>query len=244
MKRLHTQTLSPQRLPESQISALFALYERYYGGTSAALFRRDLLEKDHILLLQDAAKTVRGFSTLKIISFVHQNAPARAVFSGDTIIDHAFWGEQTLPLAWCRLVGRIKAQQPEVPLFWLLIVKGCRTYRYLSVFSRSHYPNRRYPTPPETQAMMHQLAAARFGRHYDESSGLVRYPHPQGHLKSEWHSTLGGGNPEAQFFARCNPHHADGEELVCLTRLEADNLRSFALRGFMQGLAEGALEEA
>jgi hypothetical protein len=29
---------------------------------------------------------------------------------------------------------------------------------------------------------------------------------------------------------------------VCLTRLEADNLRSFALRGFLQGLADGALE--
>ena len=50
------------------------------------------------------------------------------------------------------------------------------------------------------------------------------------------------GKPEAQFFARCNPRHATGDELVCLTRLEADNLRSFALRGFLQGLADGALE--
>ena len=242
MSRLHTRTLSPQRLPESQIDTLFALYARYYAGTSAALFRRDLLEKDHILLLQDETDTVRGFSTLKIISFVHRNAPARAVFSGDTIIDHAFWGEQTLPLAWCRLVGRIKAQQPEAPLFWLLIVKGDRTYRYLSVFSKSHYPNRRYPTPPDTQAIMHQLASARFGYHYDPASGLVRYPQSQGHLKSEWHNNPASGKPEAQFFARCNPRHATGDELVCLTRLEADNLRSFALRGFLQGLADGALE--
>ena len=94
----------------------------------------------------------------------------------------------------------------------------------------------------ETYARARQLASARFGYHYDPASGLVRYPQSQGHLKSEWHSSPASGKPEAQFFARCNPRHATGEELVCLTRLEADNLRSFALRGFLQGLADGALE--
>ena len=106
MSRLHTRTLSPQRLPESQIDTLFALYARYYAGTSAALFRRDLLEKDHILLLQDATDTVRGFSTLKIISFVHRNTPARAVFSGDTIIDQL----KSVAIGTARL-----AQQPATP---------------------------------------------------------------------------------------------------------------------------------
>ena len=116
---------------------------------------------------------------------LHPSRPQRPrPLSGDTIIDHRFWGEQTLPLAWCCLAGRIKARQPDLPLYWLLIVKGDRTYRYLNVFSKTYYPNRRYPTPPETQSLIDHLAAARFGRHYLPESGLIRYPESQGHLKT------------------------------------------------------------
>ena len=241
MNKLTTRTASPSELTEAAIGSLYNLYARYYGGTSPDLFRRDLLEKDHILLLEDENGETRGFTTLKVIPFTHLGRSGRALFSGDTIIDHRFWGEQTLPLAWCCLAGRIKAQQPDLPLYWLLIVKGDRTYRYLNVFSKTYYPNRRYPTPPETQSLIDHLAAARFGRHYLPESGLIRYPESQGHLKNEWLNEKTADNPESRFFRSRNPGHTQGDELVCLTLLEPDNLRSFALRGFTQGLALGAL---
>lgn len=241
MTRLHTRTERPNRLPESRIDELYALYARYYAGTSPALFRRDLLEKDWVLLLADEDGAVRGFSTLKVLQAEHQGRPVRALFSGDTVIDHRFWGEQTLPLAWCRLAGRIQAMQPEVPLYWLLIVKGDRTYRYLNVFSRQYYPNRRYATPPDIQALMDDLAAARFGPAYDAVRGLVCYPESQGHLKAEWHTDKQDSHPEAAYFRSRNPSHGHGDELVCLTLLAPENLRSFALRGFRQGWEEGPL---
>lgn len=239
--RLRTRTARPQRLPENTVAALYALYARYYGGATAALFHRDLAEKDHILLLTDEDGHIRGFSTLKIINAIHCGQPVRALFSGDTIIDHRYWGEQTLPLAWCRLAGQICAQQPDVPLYWLLIVKGDRTYRYLNIFSKQYYPNRRQSTPPETQALMDTLAAARFGSAYHPASGLIRHAHTQGYLKAQWHTPPGTRNPEAQYFHHRNPGAAQGDELLCLTRLSPDNLRSFALRGFHQGLAAGGL---
>ena len=31
----------------------------------------------------------------------------RALFSGDTVIDPAYWGEQALVRAFCRLIGRL-----------------------------------------------------------------------------------------------------------------------------------------
>ena len=237
---LATRTQTPQSLSEIQTAQLYALYATYYGGTSPELFQRDLQEKDQILILQDGNTPV-GFTTLKIIHTQHQNQPIRAVFSGDTIIRHEYWGSQTLPLAWCELIGKIQAQQPHIPLYWLLIVKGDRTYRYLNVFSKTYYPNRRYPTPPETQSLIDHLAAARFSRHYLPESGLIRYPESQGHLKNEWLNEKTADNPESRFFRSRNPGHTQGDELVCLTLLEPDNLRSFALRGFTQGLALGAL---
>ncbi|MDO4693156.1 MAG: hypothetical protein Q4A62_00805 [Eikenella sp.] len=238
MNRLCTRTEMPSRLPESRIDELYALYARYYAGTSPALFRRDLLEKDGVLLLADEGGAIRGFSTLKVLQAEHQGRPLRALFSGDTVIDHRFWGEQTLPLAWCRLAGRIQAMQPEVPLYWLLIVKGDRTYRYLNVFSKQYYPNRRHATPPDIQALIDGLAAARFGPAYDAARGLVRHPESQGHLKAEWHTGKQDSHPEAAYFRSRNPGHGQGDELVCLTLLAPENLRSFALRGFQQGLEE------
>ena len=223
MNKLTTRTASPSELTEAAVGSLYGLYAHYYGGTSPELFRRDLLEKDHILLLEDENGETRGFTTLKVIPFTHLGRSGRALFSGDTIIDHRFWGEQTLPL------------------YWLLIVKGDRTYRYLNVFSKTYYPNRRYPTPPETQSLIDHLAAARFGRYYLPESGLIRYPESQGHLKNEWLNEKTADNPESRFFRSRNPGHTQGDELVCLTLLEPDNLRSFALRGFTQGLALGAL---
>ena len=148
---LATRTQTPQSLSESQTAQLYALYATYYGGTSSELFQRDLQEKDQILILQDGNTPV-GFTTLKIIRAEHQNQPVRAVFSGDTIIRHEYWGSQTLPLAWCELIGKIQAQQPHIPLYWLLIVKGDRTYRYLNVFSKQYYPNRKTPTHPKSKA--------------------------------------------------------------------------------------------
>ena len=239
---LTTHTQTPQSLNAAQIAQLYTLYQTYYGGTSAPLFQRDLQEKDHILILQDHAHII-GFTTLKIIHAQHQNQPIRAIFSGDTIIQHDYWGSQTLPLAWCELVGKIQAQQPHIPLYWLLIVKGDRTYRYLNVFSKQYYPNRKTPTPPEIQSLINQLARDRFGAYYQAERGIVHYPQSQGHLKAQWHNSASNRNPEAQFFAEKNPHYQQGDELVCLTLLAADNLKSYALRGFLAGQAAGQVAE-
>lgn len=243
MTRLTTRTLAPRRLADAERQALYRLYAHYYGGTSPQLFFSDLDEKDLILLLADADRTLRGFTTLKIIRTTHCGRPVRALFSGDTVIDHRYWGEQTLPLAWCELAGRIYARQPDTPLYWLLIVKGDRTYRYLHVFSKDYAPNRRRPTPPDVRALIDRLAAERFGSAYRPAEGLVRHPESHGHLKSEWHTPSDSRHPEAAYFRQRNPGCLNGDELVCLTRLAPDNLRSFALRGFQAGLAKGPYPE-
>lgn len=243
MKPLTTSFCRPQSVSPDTIRQLFELYATYYGGTSASLFEHDLRQKDWILLLHGEHGQICGFSTLKILTAKHQNQHVRAIFSGDTIIAHEYWGSQTLPLAWCELIGRIAAEQPETPLYWLLIVKGDRTYRYLNVFSKQYFPNRKIPTPPDVQILIHQLARSLFGEHYLPEQGIVHYPQSRGHLKPEWHNPSTSHNPEARFFAEHNPHFADGDELVCLTLLREDNLKSFALRGFQAGIAQGSLKD-
>lgn len=213
---------------------MLRLYCRYYEACDGERFQRDLAEKDYVILLHDLQGDLRGFSTLEVLAFEYDGRPQRAVFSGDTIVHHQFWGGQTLPLAWCRLAGRIKAQAPGLPLYWFLISKGHRTYRYLPLFAKRFYPTWRYETPSAIQALMDGLARQKFGDTYDPSTGLIRFPRSHGHLRTPWaevDSRL-SEKPDVRYFLNRNPGHRRGDELVCLTELCSDNLRSHALRAF------------
>ena len=215
------------------VNEMFDLYGTYYDATSPSLFEQDLGNKDFVVVLRDDAGAVAGFSTLAIV-----DAPfGRAIYSGDTIIDRAHWGTQALAFTWLRFAGELKAQAPDSPLYWFLIVKGHRTYRYLSAFSVDFYPHWQKPTPSWAQAIMAELACRRFHDAYDAARGVVSFPQSRGHLKPAWAAVEPeeAARPDVAFFLAANPGFTRGDELVCLTELAAGNLRPLARRVFEQG---------
>jgi hypothetical protein len=161
-------------LGADEVDAMYALYDRYYGGGDATTFRADLAEKSHLVWLAECDRLC-GFSTLATQTFRTPAQEARAVFSGDTIIDHEYWGEQALARTFCRFAGALKAERPSQPLYWFLISKGYRTYRYLHAFARRYFPHPREATPPDVQACMDALGRARFGAAYRAELGIVRF---------------------------------------------------------------------
>ena len=76
----------------TQQREMYALYERYYEGSSFEVFQRDLLAKDRVVLLRDEDGELCGFSTLAMYARQFEGAPLRVVFSGDTIVDERCWG--------------------------------------------------------------------------------------------------------------------------------------------------------
>ena len=238
MTNLRTSIQELSKLDEDVKKSMYALYSKYYDSTSESSFLNDLLDKNYAILLLNHEEQLKGFSTLAILTQEHDGTIFRAIFSGDTIIHHDHWGQQALAFPWIRLAGRIKAQQPHIPLFWFLIVKGHRTYRYLSAFSHQYYPAWSHPTPPEVQALMDRMATTRFGEYYDPLSGLLRFPHSYGHLSHNWAIVPEEDRrrPEVQFFLERNPGYTHGHELVCLTELHEGNLRPLARRLFLQGM--------
>jgi hypothetical protein len=232
--------------PRHQVSAvdaqrMYALYSTYYSATSPGRFAADLAAKDYVIELVEGAE-LRGFSTLAVLDFQAGGAPRRAVYSGDTIIDHRYWGEQALATAFCRFAGSLRAADPSTPLYWFLITKGHRTYRYLGAFSRDYYPHPSRPTLPLAAQCIDVLARSRFGSAWKPELGIVRFADSRGHLDARWappRSAL-GVRPEARFFLERNPGHAQGDELCCLTELAAANLRSYARRAFLEGYDESS----
>jgi hypothetical protein len=212
----------------------------HYDAVDYATFSVDLADKDQVILLRDADATLCGFTTLKRYRLDHPAAhdPIRVLFSGDTVIDRRHWGSQVLAFAWIELAGQEKGRHPAEPLFWFLISKGPRTYRYLSAFSRSYWPHHALPTPCDVSALMHSLAVQRFGADYYPDRGVVHFPASRGHLRHEL-SAVGAADlrrPEVQFFLRANPGYVHGDELVCLTELSSGNLKPLARRVFEKGL--------
>lgn len=225
------------QITDPEKKSLYKLLSQYFAETSMQQFSKDLAEKDYIIMLRDSNRLLRGFSTVALIDFTMNSKPKRAIFSGDTIIHHDFWGTQSLPLSWCQLAGQLKHHAPDIPLYWFLIVKGYRTYRYLSVFAKQFFPNWKQSTPEYFQSMMDKLASEKFGSAYLPDKGIVHFPKSLGHLQQDWAAIPAHlkDKPDVAFFLKSNPEYFKGDELVCWTELCESNLKSYALKAFRLG---------
>jgi hypothetical protein len=221
-------------LSSSDREEMWNLYRRFYSGTQRELFERDLAQKDSLLLLHDEARSIQGFSTIAVGLTDFAGEPIRYVFSGDTIVDRAHWGSQALAFTWLRYVGQLKRERPELPLFWFLIVKGHRTFRYLPAFAHEFYPHWQRGTPARISGLMNQLARERFGEAFDDVHGVIRYPQSHGHLAEPFAEAneRESERDDVSFFLRRNAGYRNGDELVCLCELSAENLRPLARRLF------------
>jgi hypothetical protein len=142
----------------------------------------------------------------------HARAPRPAAFS------------QALARTWIHSVRRV-ASAAAGEVYWLLLTSGYRTYRFLPVFFRAFYPRFDRETPASERALLEVLARERFGSQYDSAAGVVRFTCPQ-ILADDLVVVPPGRTADAHvrhFLAR-NPGFVSGDELVCLTRIDDDNL--------------------
>ena len=236
MRNYRSTVVAIEDLPSDTISRMVRLYLANYEGTSEALFRRDLVEKNDVILLYSGTEMV-GFTTLLDYPADHSGIPIRVVYSGDTIVERMHWGQQELAFAWIRRTAEIKARAPDTSLYWFLLTKGHRTFRYLSVFGKTTYPH--WDTErPDLKRLADQLASARFGRDYNPESGVVEFPTSRGHLAPciAEPSEEDLAKEATRFFLTKNPGYRQGHELVCLFELESANMRPLAARLFDQTL--------
>jgi hypothetical protein len=221
-------------LAAAERAAMYELYARHYDAADRLRFETDLDDKCYAVLLHDEAGALQGFSTLAEYEREFDGHNIGVLFSGDTVIDAEHWGQQALAFAWLRLAGMRKMQAPQRPLYWFLISKGHRTYRFLTAFAHAFWPARDRPTPAGAQALMDKLAQERFGAAYNCATGLIRFAESHGHLRSRYASVSDAHRrrPDVDYFLSRNPGYVSGDELVCLCELTADNLRPLARRIF------------
>lgn len=227
-------------LDEALKRRMAEIYLSSYDGSSEALFRRDLAAKDEALLVY-AGETLVGFSTVRVFEREWQGRRVGVVYSGDTVVERGHWGQQALAFAWITRMGELKGQDRERPLYWFLLVKGHRTFRYLPVFGKSFYPHWSIDRS-DLKPLADTLALEMFPHDYNPATGVVEFAESRGHLKAD----IAGPPPQdmdrdgVRFFLERNPGFQRGHELVCICEIEEHNMRPLTRALFRKGAREPA----
>lgn len=222
------------RLSSEQTDRMFEIMSTYYDHVDHQEFLTDLYEKESLILLTDESDdSIQGFSTQRLFRHNFQGRELQVLFSGDTIIEQAHWGSLALPVTWGRMMQEILSRAPETPLYWMLISKGFRTYRFFPVFFKEFYPRYDIPTPDWEKGLIDSLGRYRFPERYNEKRGIVQASPGAQRLKESMINldlSRESRNPHIDFFFRSNPGFAHGDELVCILPFHNDNLRPYILR--------------
>ncbi len=235
MGEYRTSIISVKDLTQHTRELMSDLYLTYYEGSDRRLFHTDLDRKSEVLLLYAAEKFI-GFTTLHLYDYVWQGQTILVVYSGDTIVEPKYWGQHTLAYAWIRRMGELHRTHPERKIYWFLIVKGHRTYRYMPVFGKSFYPHwseDRLDLKPLADA----LAQAKFGADYNARTGVVEFQTSKGHLRPDLARPTEEemGKDAVQYFIKRNPRYLIGHELVCLCEITEENMKPLTRRVFTSG---------
>jgi hypothetical protein len=216
------------------VRAMFSLLSSHFDGVDRQTFDVDLAGKDAVILLEDDARTLRGFSTLRVFRSLASGRHVRVVYSGDTIVERKWWGSPALARTWVRAV-RSLAPGDGGDLYWMLLTSGFRTYRFLPVFFQQFHPCLDEATPAAARSLTDAVASRLFGARYDAERGIVRFERPQV-LAGELIDVPAGraADPHVRFFLERNPGYLRGDELVCLTRVHDDNLTPAGRRMVMR----------
>ena len=221
-----------EQLSDSLCRQIVDLYLQYYAGSSQSQVLADLQNKTEILLLFHGG-TLVGFTTLQTYSYEWQERLIRIVYSGDTVVERQHWGQQNLAFAWIQRMGEIKYEEPDIPLYWFVIVKGHRTFKYLPTFGKSFYPHWSIDRS-DLKPLADSLALDKFGDFYNSQTGIIEFPNSLGHLKEEiaYPSEEELQKDSVRYFLDKNPGYLMGHELVCLCEMEEFNMKPLTRRIF------------
>ena len=214
--------VAPSELGEDSVQAMFGLMELVYEGVELRQFRDDLAGKDEVILLTEDGVLV-GFSTQRFMNITVAGEPVKGIFSGDTVIHPDHWGGLGLMQAFSQryIIKR------DRDVYWFLISKGHRTYRMLPTFFSEFWPSRRASTPVWERDVMQTYARELYPTDYDATRGVLAYQTQKDRLREGTAGTSEATlrNPDVAFFVALNPGWVVGHDLVCLTKLDPDNLR-------------------
>lgn len=232
-EKLSSRYVPLQRLTPADTQQMYAIFSQYYQNTTQQTFLNDLSRKSGVILARTRkSKRIVGFSTLTDFDISVDGKRARGLFSGDTIVEPAYWGARCLHVAFYLQLMRVRLRHPLTPLYWLLISKGYKTYLLLTRNFDAYYPDRNTPNSP-LQQVVSAYSQQLFPEAFDPQRMLLDFGEGAQHLKEE----VAGITPEMcaedadiAYFEQCNPSWRRGTELPCVGEVSYSTLLRYCYR--------------
>jgi len=218
-KRIQSKILPVTSLSDKSISEMAKLFEQYYVDISLEQFRSDLFEKTHVFMFTDKKKIV-GFSTI-FRKHIPSVGPGTFLFSGDTVLMEEYWGSKILQKTFFRYIVESKLRTPALPLYWMLISKGFKTYLMMRRNFAHSFPQQDTKTPETIQKIMDHFYKWKYGEFYNPRTGLITFESSRGAVKGKIADPTKENfeDPEVQYFLGKNPDYKKGVELACVAEI-------------------------
>lgn len=219
-RKLTSSYRAVKAISPKEIIEMHALFSQFYANAEAGTFLKDLSKKDGVILVHEQGTGVlKGFSTIVRMPLWDGKREAIGVFSGDTIVDPAYWGDRALKDGFAQYMLRLKASAPLTPLYWLLISKGYKTYLLLSNNFVNYYPRHDRDNDPRLQMLVEAYCNKLFPGKYDRERGTLDFGDSSQCLKDTVapidEETM-EGQPAIRYFSERNPEWTRGVELPCI----------------------------
>ncbi|MES2092143.1 MAG: hypothetical protein V4532_19495 [Pseudomonadota bacterium] len=205
------------------ILRMHAIFESHYANSPISTFMDDLGKKDGVFLVRKkSTDEIVGFSSLGIYEFMHGGKKVKGLFSGDTIIEKAYWGSRSLQNAFALKLFIEALKSPFSKQYWLLISKGYKTYLLLTKNFPTCYPRRGEESSP-LKGLVVEYCDAMFPGKLDHQAMVLDFGHDANCLKgdvAEIDQALRNKEPDVAFFEQRNPDWRRGTELPCIAQAD------------------------
>lgn len=216
-------------LSVTDITRMHALFEANYAFSPLSTFISDLKKKDGVFLVRKkATQEIVGFSTLGIYTFELGGKKAKGLFSGDTILERAYWGSRSLQTAFALKLFIEALKSPLTPQYWLLISKGYKTYLLLSKNFPDYYP-KRGAHDAHLQDLVTEYCDAMFPGKLNRDTMLLDFGDGANCLKDHVAAITPEmrTEPDIAFFEQRNPTWQRGTELPCIALADLKSFMKF-----------------
>lgn len=223
--------LTISEVKPKEVLEMYELMLRHYNNVYEDKFINDFNSKDGVIILHDKQFKIKGFSTYRIFETKYQSENLKIIFSGDTIIDFSCWGKSALFEGFIELMVKTYFNT-DLPVYWLLITKGYRTYQIPSLYFKEFYPCFDRVTPVREAGIINKASMELFGKNWDENKQIIKFQPPADYLKEEFalveaHKIR---NNHVKFFLNKNPGYVIGNEMPCVTLIHPSNFSRLTLK--------------
>ncbi|MGR0184934.1 hypothetical protein [Azospirillum aestuarii] len=233
---LRTSFVEPAALTPERRAAMFALLSVWFEGYGEDYFNEELEDLDHCVLQEDAGTgELVGFATVYRQATEIGGTAVGAFHTAHCILERRFWGSNELVRSMvAEMVARARADRSGRLWYWSYSAVGYRSYRYMPMLFVRHTPHPDLPPDDLDRAFRDHIGRECFAQYYDPDTGTVDWQW-QGYGLTEEARAISEAkldSPAVAQFRRINPRWADSVEILCLARLEDDNLTAFGRRWF------------